>query len=55
MTKDNLFSRFESENLDEEFKEDDKISSESDEYEYDIKKGDELDRYLLFEYEKKQS
>jgi hypothetical protein len=49
--KINLFSRFESQNLDEEFKNDDN-SSGSDEYDYDIKKSDELDRYLLFEYEK---
>jgi hypothetical protein len=41
----NLFSRFESGNLEEESKNRDEGSSGSDEFEYDIKKGDELDRY----------
>jgi hypothetical protein len=46
-----LFSRFESQNFDEEVN-DDESSSGSEEFDYDIKKGDELDRYLLYEFEK---
>ncbi|CAF1195155.1 unnamed protein product [Rotaria sordida] len=48
----NLFSRFESENFDEDSKNVNGSDSGSDEFEYNIKKGDELDRYLLFKFEK---
>ncbi|CAF1275734.1 unnamed protein product [Rotaria sordida] len=48
----NLFSRFESENFDEDSKNVNGSDSDSDEFEYNIKKGDELDRYLLFKFEK---
>lgn len=47
----NLFSRFESENIDEDINQDEN-SSGSEEFEYHLKKSDELDRYLLFEFEK---
>ena len=46
------FSRFESENCDEDFLKNSESGTESDEFECDIKKGDELDRYLLFEFNK---
>jgi hypothetical protein len=50
-----LFSRFESGDLEEETKQE-PSGEDSDEYQYDIKKADELDRYLLFEFDKsKQS
>ena len=50
-----LFSRFESGDLEEETK-NGPSGEDSDEYPYDIKKADELDRYLLFEFDKgKQS
>ncbi|CAF3919288.1 unnamed protein product, partial [Rotaria sp. Silwood1] len=48
----NLFSRFESGNCDEEIMKNNKSGSESDEYDFDIKKSDELDRYLLLEFDK---
>jgi hypothetical protein len=48
----NLFSRFESEYYDGELKDNNASGSESDEFEFDFKKGDELDRYLLFEFDK---
>ncbi|CAF4052179.1 unnamed protein product, partial [Rotaria sordida] len=48
----NIFSRFESGNCDEEIMKDNKSGSESDVYDFDIKKGDELDRYLLLEFDK---
>jgi hypothetical protein len=47
-----LFSRFESENHDEDTVHDNGSSSGSDEYEFHIKKSDELDRYLLMEIDK---
>jgi len=47
----NLFSRFESQNFDEELN-NVESSSGSEEFDYDIQKGDELDRYLLYEFEK---
>ncbi|CAF2972666.1 unnamed protein product, partial [Rotaria sp. Silwood2] len=48
----NMFSRFESGDLSEEAGEQNESSNESVEFEYSIKKGDELDRYLLFELDK---
>ena len=50
----NLFSRFESENLDDESRKNNESDSGSDECEYNINKGDELDHYLLFKFEKNQ-
>ncbi|CAF2884827.1 unnamed protein product [Rotaria sp. Silwood2] len=48
----NMFSRFESGDLSEEAGEHNESSNESAEFECNIKKGDELDRYLLFELDK---
>lgn len=48
----NMFSRFESGNLSEELNDNNGSGNESEEYEYDIRKSDELDRYLLFEFDK---
>lgn len=48
----NLFSRFESDNPDDDVVHDNASSSGSDEYEFQIKKSDELDRYLLIEIDK---
>jgi len=47
-----MFSRFESGDLSEEADEHNESSNESIEFEYNIKKGDELDSYLLFEFDK---
>lgn len=48
----NLFSRFESDNGEEDTTNENYSSSGSEEYDFDIKKSDELDRYLLIEIEK---
>jgi hypothetical protein len=48
----NIFTRFESGNLSEDSNECNGSGNESEEFEYDKRKGDELDRYLLFEYDK---
>ncbi|CAF1471176.1 unnamed protein product [Adineta steineri] len=48
----NMLSRFESGNFSEETVDRTGSGDESDEYDYQIKKGDELDRYLLFEFDK---
>lgn len=47
----NFFSRFESGSLGETA-DHNESSSGSEEFAYDMKKGDELDRYLLYEFEK---
>lgn len=52
MKKDsNLFTRFESDDGDEENK-NENSSSGSEEYDFDVKRSDELDRYLLMEIDK---
>jgi hypothetical protein len=48
----NIFTRFESGNLSEELNEGQGSGTESEEYEYDSRKSDELDRYLLLEFDK---
>ena len=48
----NLFSRFESGSCDEDVHNGNQSSSGSDEYGFDPKKSDELDRYLLIEIDK---
>ena len=45
-------SRFESGNLTENINDHEENSNESDEFEFDLRKRDELDRYLLFEFDK---
>ncbi|CAF1294249.1 unnamed protein product [Rotaria sordida] len=49
--KRNIFTRFESGNLNED-PDDAGSGNESDEYEYDLRKNDELDRYLSFKFDK---
>ena len=45
-------SIFESGNLTENINDHEENSNESDEFEFDLRKSDELDRYLLFEFDK---
>ncbi|CAM4774537.1 unnamed protein product [Rotaria magnacalcarata] len=47
-----FFARFESESLSEEFTDNNTSGNETEEYDYSIRKGDELDRYRLFEFDK---
>ncbi|CAF1336649.1 unnamed protein product [Didymodactylos carnosus] len=49
-----FFARFESGNLSEEANEAGESGNESEEFEFDFKKGDELDRYLLLELDQNQ-
>ena len=48
----NLFSRFELGNSDEDLLKNSGSGNERDEIEYDIKNSDELDRYLLLQFDK---
>lgn len=51
----NIFSRFESGNSSSDVTMCNESGNESEEYEYDYKKGDEIDRYLLFDIDKSQT
>ncbi|CAF1009020.1 unnamed protein product [Rotaria sordida] len=48
----NIFTRFESGNLNEDPDDDTGSGNESDEYEYDLRKSDELDRYFSLRFDK---
>ncbi|CAF3734295.1 unnamed protein product, partial [Rotaria sordida] len=50
--KRNIFTRFESGNLNEDPDDDTGSGNESDEYEYDLRKSDELDRYFSLRFDK---
>ncbi|CAF2099479.1 unnamed protein product [Rotaria magnacalcarata] len=47
-----FFARFESASLSEEFADNNTSGNETEEYDYSVRKGDELDRYRLFEFDK---
>ncbi|CAF4222337.1 unnamed protein product [Rotaria sp. Silwood2] len=51
----NIFARFESGNVSEELDDNNGSGNESEEYDYGIRKSDELDRYLLFEFDKSKN
>ena len=51
LKKKNIFARFESGISNEDGVE---SGNESEEYEYDLRKNDELDRYLLFQFDKEK-
>jgi hypothetical protein len=50
----NILSRFESCYISDETIDRTQSGDESDEYDYNIKKGDEVDRYLLFDFDKNE-
>ncbi|CAF5068650.1 unnamed protein product, partial [Rotaria magnacalcarata] len=53
LSRKRLYARFESGSLNEELTDNDNSGNESEEYDCTIKKkGDELDRYRLFEFDK---
>ena len=50
--KSSIFTRFESGNLNEDLNNDVRSEHESEEYGYNLRKNDELDRYLLYQFDK---